>query len=114
MFSIAEYCQAESRKAGTNDAQYKSAIQLVKEALVDMKRIDAREIEVTKHPNYRVWWRLKLKNAPAITYRAIVEIAEDGVTLHLVLPRSSSTYDEVEKLWKTHRTELPTDEDDEG
>jgi hypothetical protein len=109
MFTIATHCPKVSRKAGTSDAQYKSAIQLVKEALADMSRIDAREIEVSKHPNYRVWWRLKLKHAPAVSYRAIVEIAQNEVTLHLVLPRSSSTYDQVEKLWKTHRTQLSAD-----
>jgi len=108
MFTIASYCQEASHKAGTTAIQYKAAIQLVREALADMSRIDARQIEVTKHKTYRVWWRLKLKHAPAISYRAIVEIAKDGVILQLVLPRSSSTYDEVEKLWKANRTELPS------
>jgi hypothetical protein len=111
MFTIAAYCQEESRKAGTTTAQYKAAIQLIREALHDMRRIDANPIAVTQHKKYRVWWRLKLKNAPAVTYRASVEIAEDGVLLHLVLPRTSSTYAEVEKLWKAHRTALPDAEE---
>jgi hypothetical protein len=112
MLTIAVHCKDESRKAGATDAQYKAGIQLVKEALADMSRVDARQIEVTKHESYRVWWRLKMKNAPAVSYRVIVEITGQEVIVHVVLPRSSSTYDEVEKLWKTHRksTSIDTDE----
>ena len=111
MLIIAPYCQEESRKAGTSDNQYRSAVQLVKEALTDMSRIDHDEIQVTQHKKYRVWWRLKLKNAPAVSYRAIVEISKEEVIVHVVLARRSSTYDEVEKLWKAHRTELSSDEE---
>lgn len=111
MLKIAEYCQGESRKAGTTDSQYKAAVKLVRDAIYDMSRVDECQIEVTQHDKYRVWWRLKLKNAPAVSYRAIVEISTEGVLLHVVLSRSSSTYDEVEKLWKTYRAELPVDEE---
>lgn len=110
MFIIAEYCKEESRKAGTSDNQYKSAVQLVKEAMTDMSRIDHLDIAVTQHKKYRGWKRLKLRNAPAVTYRAIVEVTETEVILHVVLPRSSATYDEVEALWKAHRTEYPKSE----
>lgn len=112
MLIIAPYCKEESRKAGTSNNQYKSAVQLVREAMTDMSRIDHREIAVTQHKKYRSWMRLKLRNAPAVTYRAILEVDEDKVTLHVVLPRSSSTYDEVEELWKTNRTQLPSDEEE--
>ena len=107
MFKIAEYCQVESRKAGVTVAQYKSAIQLAREAMSDMSRVDVRQIEVTKHESYRVWWRLKLKNAPSVSYRAIIEITATEVIVQLVMPRRSSTYTEVEKLWKVHRSQLP-------
>ncbi len=109
MLIIAPHCKEESRKAGTSNNQYKSAIKLVEEAMSDMSRIDHREIEVTKHENYRSWIRLKLKNAPAVSYRIIVEITGQEVIVHVVLPRSSSTYDEVESLWKTHRQSTSTD-----
>jgi hypothetical protein len=71
----------------------------------DMSRVDVREIEITKHENYLSWWRLKLKNAPSVTYRAVIEITETEVKLHIVLPRSSQTYEEVKELWEKHRTE---------
>jgi hypothetical protein len=104
MLIIPEYSPDESKSAGTTDIQYKAALALVKEAINDMSRIDALEIEVTKDEIYRSWWRLKLKNAPASSYRAIVEITTENVILHVVLPRGSRTYNEVEKLWKEHRT----------
>lgn len=104
MLIIATHCQEESRKAGTSDNQYRAAVQLVKEAMSDMRRIDHREIAVTQHTKYRGWKRLKLRNAPSVTYRSIVEVDKDKVTLHVVLPRSSSTYDEVEALWKVNRS----------
>ena len=70
----------------------------------DMSRIDALEIEITKDEIYRSWWRLKLKNAPAATYRAIVEIESSQVTLHVVLSRGSRTYKEVKALWEKYRS----------
>lgn len=104
MLVIAEYCEEESRNAGTNDNQYKAALTLVEEAMNDISRIDVLEIEVTKDEIYRSWWRLKLKNAPAATYRAIVEIEATQVTLHVVLPRGSRTYNEVKALWEKYRS----------
>jgi hypothetical protein len=104
MLVIAEYCETESRTAGTSDNQYKAALKLVEEAMNDMSRIDALEIEVTKDEIYRAWWRLKLKNAPAATYRAIIEIEQKQVTLHVVLPRGSRTYNEVKALWEKYRS----------
>ena len=106
MLEIAGYCETQSRLAGTTDNQYRSAVKLVQEALRDMGRVDAREIEVTKQTGYRVWWRLKLKNAPGINYRAIVEIRESDVVLHVVVPRCSSTYETVRQLWRQHRSRL--------
>jgi hypothetical protein len=103
MFEIATYCERQSRLAGTTDHQYRAAVKLVEEALGDMRRVDAREIAVTKQDGYRVWWRLKLKGAPSTQYRAIVEIRETDVVLHAVLPRCSSTYETVRKLWWQHR-----------
>ena len=106
MLQVASYCEKQSRLAGTTNNQYRAAVKLVQEALRDMGRVDAREIEVTKQTGYRVWWRLKLKNAPSIQYRAIVEIRESDVVLHAVLPRCSSTYDVVRQLWRQHRSRL--------
>lgn len=106
MLRIASYCERQSRQAGTTKHQYRAAIKLVQEALRDMGRIDAREIEVTKQDGYRTWWRLKLKHAPSIRYRAIVEIRETEVILQAVLPRSSATYREVRQLWQQHRSRL--------
>jgi hypothetical protein len=105
MLVIAEYCEEESQKALTTNAQYKAALKLVREAMEDMSRIDVREIEITKHKKYLSWWRVKLKDAPSVTYRAIIEIAETEVKLHVVLPRSSQTYEEVKELWEKYRTE---------
>jgi hypothetical protein len=106
MLKIAQYCRAESRKAGTSPNQYKAAMKLVEEAMRDTQRVDVRPIEVTKDAHYGVWMRLKLKNAPAVSYRAIIEITDQEVIVQVILPRSSATYDEVRKLWQQHRTHL--------
>jgi hypothetical protein len=104
MFKIASYCEEASAGAGTTEAQYKAALQLVREALTDLNRVDVRVIEITKDPAFYPWHRLKLINAPAVTYRAILEITPQNVTLHVVLPRNSQTYEEVRGLWEQYRT----------
>jgi hypothetical protein len=105
MLIIAPYCDQESVNAGTTDAQYKAALALVNEAMSTQKRVDVREIEATKDPVYQVWHRLKLKNAPASNYRAIIEIVPgQSVTLHAVLPKHSRTYQEAHALWLKYRS----------
>jgi hypothetical protein len=111
MLKIADYAREESRKAGATRAQFKAGITLVKEALHTLDRIDYAEIEVTKHPDFAVWLRLKWSVGQAASFRAIVELQGDAAILHVVLPRTSSTYDEVEALWKKHRTQLEADGD---
>jgi len=108
---IADHCEAVSTQNGTTKAQYNAGIQLVREAMRSLERVDAQEIAATCHPKYYWWHRLKLKNAPRVSYRAIVEIAHGVVTIHAVLPRDNDTYDTVRALWKKHRTPLPTDDD---
>ncbi|MGB7341612.1 MAG: hypothetical protein WBC91_22135, partial [Phototrophicaceae bacterium] len=104
MLIVTEYCREESRKAGTSENQYKAAIALVHEAMYSTRRVDVVDIEVTNHPDYDPWRRLKLKGTPAVSYRAIIEITKTDVIVHVVLPRSSTTYDEVKALWLEHRT----------
>ena len=110
---VQPYCEEESTKTGCTENQYKAGIALVKQAIYDMSNVDAREIAVTANTEYRSWYRLKVKNAPASEYRAIIEITETDALIHVILPRSSRTYAEVEKLWKKHRTLIETSEDDE-
>ena len=110
MLKIADYAREESRKAGATRAQFKAGIALVKEALCTLDRIDYADIEATKHPDFAVWLRLKWSVGQAASFRAIVELQGDNAILHVVLPRTSSTYDEVEALWKQHRTKLEDDD----
>lgn len=112
MLKIAPYCQMASRQAGTSDAQYKAALKLVQEAMTDTRRVAVQQIAVTKDAQYRVWWRLKLKNAPSVSYRAIIEIMDEQVSLHVVLPRNSQTYHEVKELWKKHRVKINAEGDE--
>ena len=100
-FSVALHCKEELRLQGTTDKQYASALHLVKHSDTLGHVLDVSAIEVTKHTKYREWYRVKVQGA---SFRAIIESTATKVTLHLVLPRSSSTYDEVEALWLQHRS----------
>ena len=106
MLKIAPYCRVESHKAGTSPNQYKAAMKLLQEAMQDTRRVDVRPIEVTRDAKYGIWMRLKLKHAPAVSYRAIIEITHQEVIVHVILPRRSATYDDVRQLWLQQRTRL--------
>jgi hypothetical protein len=96
---------AKNRPTPAPPQQYKAALALVNEAMFTRKHVDIREIEATKDPVYQVWHRVKLKNAPAVTYRAIIEIVPgQSVTLHAVLPKHSRTYEEAHALWLKYRS----------
>jgi hypothetical protein len=59
--------------------------------------VDIRDVEVTNHPKFYPWQRLKERR---FTVRVIVERVTDDqdnetITVQCVLPRWSDTYDEV-------------------
>lgn len=110
---IQDYCASESRKFGCTDDQYKSGIALAKRAYKSLDGIDARIIAVTDNTEYRPWWRIKPVNVPSSSVRTIIEITEIDALVHCVIPRGSKTYDEIEKLWKKHRSKPESTEDDE-
>lgn len=110
---FASYCETLSMRNGTSKTQYAAGVKLIKLAMNDIDRVDVRTIAQTSHDKFRAWHRVKLKNAPAGSYRVIVEIANGVVTVHAILPRTSDTYDIVEALWKKRRTLLPTANNDD-
>ncbi|MEO1666690.1 MAG: hypothetical protein AAFU54_18780 [Chloroflexota bacterium] len=110
MFKIASYAREESRKTGCTKEMFRAGVKLVEEAIQSMNRIDHAEIAVTQHPDFAPWMRLKWKMGKSATFRVIVELQEEEVLIHLVVPRTHRTYDEVEALWKQHRTKLKDDD----
>jgi hypothetical protein len=106
MLKIAPYAREESRKTGSTPDQFKAGIALVKEALRSLDRINHSVIAVTQHDDFAPWLRLKWKMGRAATFRVIVELRGDDALLHAVIPRTSSTYDEVEALWKKYRRKI--------
>jgi hypothetical protein len=105
-FTTADYCESESKAQGTTPEQYKAALHLVTTAMKDTTNVDIADIEVTKDGVHYHWRRLKWLKGKS-TFRAIIEIQDTGVILHLVIPRASDTYEEVKKLWLKHRTKMP-------
>ncbi|MEL6525418.1 MAG: hypothetical protein AAFQ07_06870 [Chloroflexota bacterium] len=106
MLKIAPYAREVSRKTGSTPDQFRAGIALVKEALRSLDRINHSVIAVTRHDNYAPWLRLKWKVGRAATFRVIVELRGDDVMLHAIMPRTSSTYDDVEALWKKYRRNI--------
>jgi len=97
----APYCRSDSEAAGTSDAQYKAGLRLVELAIQGDPNVDFNEIEVTKHDDFYSWVRIKGKKGQI---RAIVEvISASEILVHIILPRDSHTYEDVEALWKKHR-----------
>lgn len=110
---IQDYCEAESKKLGCSDEQYKAGIQLARIGMLDRETlVDVAEIAVTMGTDYRSWYRIKTNNAPATTIRTIVEVTDTDALVHVVLPRALDTYDDVERLWKKYRSLVETDKDE--
>lgn len=104
----APHFEEDSRNQGCTTANINAAKRLVELFAQNDDRIDADEVEVTKHPKYRSWYRLKLRGQQI---RIVVELYIDAdgervVLAHAVLPRYSETYEDVKALWKQRRTRL--------
>jgi hypothetical protein len=109
---IQDYCETESKKLGCSEEQYKAGIQLARIAMLDRETlVDVAEIAVKMGTNYRSWYRIKTKNAPATTIRAIVEVTDTDGLVHVVLPRTVNTYDDVERLWRKYRSLVEKDKE---
>jgi hypothetical protein len=86
--SISAFCREESLKHGTNSEQYKAGIKLVETALTDMSNVAYEKLENTEDGVHFPWWFLVKRPASLMSVHAIVEITEEDVIVHLVLPRS--------------------------
>lgn len=101
----APYCREESKRAGTNDAQYKAGLRLVELAVEGDANVEFMVIEATKHDLYFPWVRMKARKG---TVRAIAEVVSSSeIVIHLILARDTHTYDDVEALWKQYRRQRP-------
>jgi hypothetical protein len=100
----APHFEEESRTQGCNSAIIRAGQRVAELYADDDDRVDVREVEQTKTPKFRSWYRLKIHGQQI---RVAVElVAEDTVLVHAVLPRYTDTYDEIQALWKKHRTQL--------
>jgi hypothetical protein len=102
----APYCRSESEAAGTNDEQFRAGIRLVELAIQADPNVEFVVIETTKHKDFSPWVRIKGKKGQI---RAIAEIiSSEEVLIHVILPRDSHTYEDVEALWKQYRRARPS------
>lgn len=106
---FAPHFEAESKRLGASTTHLAAGRRLAELYAEENSLVDIRDIEVTLHPKFYPWQRLKERR---FTIRIIVEqiIDDQGneiITVHCVLPRASDTYDEVEALWKQFRTRKP-------
>ena len=103
----APHFEDESRQQGCTTANINAGKRVAELFAQNDDRIEADEVQVTKHPKFRSWYRLKVRGQQI---RVAVELYEDQgekvILVHAVLPRYSETYDDIKTLWKQHRARV--------
>jgi len=105
---FAPHFEEESKRLGATPTHISAGRRLAQLYAEENELAEIKDIEVTRHPKFYPWQRLKEKR---FTVRVIVEqiIDDQGnetITVHCALPRWSDTYDEVKALWKKYRTRI--------